>query len=183
MVQVPVIEQAIAPVTRQPVTKLYEAKSRIYLPHDFTVNYANVGSVTLDNKLLQNVKSLVIQDKHPMWVEPETQTLVTYDNIVETPEGLAFGKIVLTPDDPNETLEALITGKRFIPEVEALNKRINVTTYYSPEIVRVTTTGGSVSHRDIDFVFCNSPGGLTILLETPLALPKDVAYNPQPARQ
>lgn len=164
------------------VTLAYNAGSRIDLPHDFTAFYTGVGSVTLDNLLLKDVTSLAVQDKHPMWVEPKIRTRVTYDGIADTKEGLTFGKIILQPYDTEEALEVIITGKRIIPEIEALHARRKFQ-LFSPEIVRVMMTNGPKVYRDIDFVHCKS-GGLSIAFETPLALPKDAtaAYNALPAR-
>ncbi len=165
----------------RPVNLVYQPGSRINLPHDFTVLYASIGSVTLDNLPIEKVTSLAIQDKHPMWVEPKAQARVTYDDITSTEEGLKFGKIILQPYDTEEALEVIITGTRIIPEIDALHAR-RTFKYYSPEIVRVMRVDGSRVYRDIDFVNCKS-GGLSIIFETPLELPNDAnaAYHAAPS--
>ncbi|MBI2143518.1 hypothetical protein HYU17_00010 [Candidatus Woesearchaeota archaeon] len=165
----------------QPVQLVHLPGSRIDLPHDFTVFYTDTGKVTVDNLSLDDVISLAIQDKHPMYAELETCAV---EGISSKEDGLTYGKVILLPYDTNEVLRVVITGPRVIPEIEALNARRRFA-YYSPEIVRVTMTNGRKAvYRDIDFVTCRANKGLRIAFETQLALPKDAgaAYHALPTQ-
>lgn len=151
------------------VTRRIAAKEKLDLPNDFTVTYAAAGSAALDNLPFNGVESLIIQDRHPMWVEPKTPAIVGYEDA--SPDGLQYGRIVLSPEAPDEVLEVLVTGYRVIPEILALRPKFRLK-LYSPERVVVKMQSGTHEYRDIDFVACTSKGGIAITFEAPQAFSK-----------
>ena len=99
----------------------YQPGGKIDLPNIFSIEYPLPGTLMLDNLPFDKVASVAIFDKHPMWIELLTPAKATYGLIQTSDEKqLQVGTIRLTPLGDAVGLEAVVTGYRVIPEIDAL---------------------------------------------------------------